>query len=209
MLMIFVTAGIVMKSQIRCKIENYSTEDGLSHDVIRSIVKDQEGFMWFGIWDGISRFDGRNFITYKATAGDQSDLENNRIDIIKEDAFGNIWLRAYDNHIYRFDKKKQTFTSISKILGDNKIEFDLINIATDGIDSNSVMLYKKNPHIVVSSRKATLDHVEVFDMNGRLLAVAKNINSKEVSINVGQTNQVLIFKITSTEGTTISKKIIN
>lgn len=77
------------------------------------------------------------------------------------------------------------------------------------LDSNSVVLYKKDDNIVVNSRKATLDHVEVYDMNGRLLAVAKNINSKEVSINVGKTNQVLVFRITSTEGMTISRKIIN
>lgn len=77
------------------------------------------------------------------------------------------------------------------------------------LDLNSVVLYKKGDDIVVNSRKATLDHVEVFDMNGRLLTIAKNINSKEVSINVGQANQVLIFRITSTEGVTIDKKIIN
>lgn len=80
---------------------------------------------------------------------------------------------------------------------------------TSGLESNSVLLYKKDKDIVVSSKQATLDHVEVFDMNGRLLAVAKNINSKVLSLNVGQANQVLIFRITSTGGVTISKKIIN
>lgn len=81
--------------------------------------------------------------------------------------------------------------------------------STTGLDSNSVVLYKKENNIVVNSRSATLNHVEVYDMNGRLLAISKNINSKKVSINVGQTNQVLIFRITLTGGMRISKKIIN
>ena len=145
----FVVGCNTLFGQIKCKIENYSTEDGLSHNIIRSIIKDQEGFMWFATWDGISRFDGRNFITFKATAGDHSDLENNRIDMIKEDAFGYIWLKAYDSRIYRFDKKRQIFLSISKILRDAKVEFDLIHIAKDGnvwltSIKNGIYLAKQN-----------------------------------------------------------------
>ena len=113
-------------AQIKCKIENYSTEDGLSHDVIRDIIKGKDGFMWFATWDGINRFDGKNFITYKAIAGDNSSLGNNRIDEIKEDASGFIWLKAYDNQIYRFDKKTEKFLSIATLLGTNKIEFRAI-----------------------------------------------------------------------------------
>ncbi|HQK39890.1 MAG TPA: two-component regulator propeller domain-containing protein, partial [Flavobacterium alvei] len=111
--LIFLLALLVLISinevlaQIKCKIENYSTEDGLSHDVIRDIIKGKDGFMWFATWDGINRFDGKNFITYKAIAGDNSSLGNNRIDEIKEDAYGFIWLKAYDNQIYRFDKKTE------------------------------------------------------------------------------------------------------
>lgn len=119
-------------AQIKCKIENYSTEDGLSHDAVAYILKDKEGFMWFATWDGINRFDGKNFITYKATAGDNSSLGNNRISLIKEDASGYIWLKAYDNQIYRFDKSTESFLSVANILGTTKIEFDNIIPASNG-----------------------------------------------------------------------------
>lgn len=121
-----------LKAQIKCKIENYSTEDGLSHDIIRDIIKGKEGFMWFATWDGINRFDGKNFVTYKSTAGDNSSLGNNRIEEIKEDASGYIWLKAYDNQIYRFDKSTESFLSIANILGTNKIEFENIIPDKDG-----------------------------------------------------------------------------
>ena len=121
-----------LTAQIKCKIENYSTEDGLSHDAIAHILKDKEGFMWFATWDGINRFDGKNFITYKATAGDNSSLGNNRIALIKEDASGYIWLRAYDQQVYRFNKSTEEFLSVAKILGTTKIEFDNIIPTNDG-----------------------------------------------------------------------------
>lgn len=129
---LFISSLNELKAQIKCKIENYSTEDGLSHDAIRDIIKGKEGFMWFATWDGINRFDGKNFITYKATAGDNSSLGNNRIDLIKEDSSGYIWLKAYDNQIYRFDKSTESFLSIADILGTNKVEFKEIITASDG-----------------------------------------------------------------------------
>lgn len=130
--LLFIASINELTAQIKCKIENYSTEDGLSHDAIRDIIKDKEGFMWFATWDGINRFDGENFITYKATAGDNSSLSNNRIDLIKEDASGYIWIKVYDNQIYRFDKSTESFLSVANILGTNKIEFDDIIPASNG-----------------------------------------------------------------------------
>ena len=129
---LFITSSNESGAQIKCKIENYSTEDGLSHDAIAYTMKDKEGFMWFATWDGINRFDGKNFITYKATAGDNSSLSNNRIALIKEDASGYIWLKAYDRQIYRFDKCTESFLSIANILGTTKIEFDNVFPTSNG-----------------------------------------------------------------------------
>ncbi|MFA4866553.1 MAG: two-component regulator propeller domain-containing protein [Pedobacter sp.] len=108
-------------AQIKCKIEHYSTEDGLSHDGVMNIMKDRDGFMWFGTWDGINRFDGHNFVTYKTRPGDSSSLKINRVDNIKEDKYGYLWLEVYDNQVYRFDKKNKKFLSISNILEEKKI----------------------------------------------------------------------------------------
>lgn len=132
MVLLFLVSINEITAQIKCKIDNYSTEDGLSHDIIRDIIKGKEGFMWFATWDGINRFDGKNFVTYKSMAGDKSSLGNNRIEEIKEDASGYIWLKAYDNQIYRFDKSTESFLSIANILGTDKIEFKNIIPAKDG-----------------------------------------------------------------------------
>ena len=154
--LLFISSINESKAQIKCKIENYSTEDGLSHDAIRDIIKGKEGFMWFATWDGINRFDGKNFITYKATAGDNSSLGNNRIDLIKEDSSGYIWLKAYDDQIYRFDKRTESFLSVANILGTNQIEFKDIITAGDGnvwLTTNDKGIYliqkKENGHIKI------------------------------------------------------------
>lgn len=99
-------------AQPKYNLKHYSTEDGLSHDRITGIIKDHEGFMWFGTWDGINRFDGHNFIPYKGRPGDSSNLENNKIRILIEDKLGFLWVKTFDNKVYRFDKRTEGFLSI-------------------------------------------------------------------------------------------------
>ncbi|MEO6732940.1 MAG: two-component regulator propeller domain-containing protein [Ferruginibacter sp.] len=120
---------VATQGQIKCKIEHYSTEDGLSHNGVTSIIKSSDGFMWFGTWDGINRFDGHNFVTYKSHPGDSSGLKSNRIDRIVEDYSGFLWLRPYDNEITRFDKKTGKLLSIPDILARaniSNIRFDKV-----------------------------------------------------------------------------------
>lgn len=97
------------------------------------IIKSSDGFMWFGTWDGISRFDGHNFKTYTSRPGDSSKLKSTRIDEIVEDKAGYLWLKAYDKQIYRFDKSTGNFLAIADLLskkGINNIIFDKI-VVTD------------------------------------------------------------------------------
>jgi signal transduction histidine kinase/ligand-binding sensor domain-containing protein/DNA-binding response OmpR family regulator len=121
--------------QPRCKVEYFSTENGLSHQAVTSTIKDREGFMWFGSWDGINRFDGRSFISFKSFPGDSSQLGNDRIDQIVEDQSGHLWIQAYDRHVYRFDKKSEQFLPLNNFIkpdNNQKITFSKIVRAADG-----------------------------------------------------------------------------
>jgi signal transduction histidine kinase/ligand-binding sensor domain-containing protein/DNA-binding response OmpR family regulator len=102
--------------QPKCKVEYYSTEQGLSHQAVTAIIKDKEGFMWFGSWDGINRFDGHSFVSYKSSPGDKSQLGNDRIDRIVEDQSDHLWIQAYDRQVYRFDKKTEQFLPLSTVV---------------------------------------------------------------------------------------------
>ncbi len=108
------------------------------------------------------------------------------------------------NSAYTFATEAGSFNARFEI-----VYFNALSVDNHIFVSNNVVLYKKENNVVINSGMTTLDNVEVYDIRGRLLAVAKSINSNEVSINVGETNQVLIVKITSIDGITITKKTIN
>lgn len=52
---------------------------GLSHHHCTSIIQDKEGMIWVGTWNGLDRFDGYSFVTFKSHSGDGSTLSIDRI----------------------------------------------------------------------------------------------------------------------------------
>ena len=53
----------------RLPLRTYTTDDGLAHARVRRIVRDPRGFLWFCTIDGLSRFDGAEFVTYRTDDG--------------------------------------------------------------------------------------------------------------------------------------------
>lgn len=90
----------------------YTSEDGLAQKTIQGIMQDHKGVMWFATWDGLYKFDGYTFKNYKAHPGDSIGLSNNRLDNIKEDKYGYIWVRSYDHQVYRFNPRTEQFQAI-------------------------------------------------------------------------------------------------
>ncbi len=108
---LFCIAGI-LKANTTYSFQHYSVGDGLSQNTVMAITQDHKGFMWFGTWDGLNKFDGYQFTIYKSYPGDNSQITANRIDFIKEDQLGYIWFQTYDDRFHRFDPRLEKFVSL-------------------------------------------------------------------------------------------------
>jgi two-component system, sensor histidine kinase and response regulator len=100
------------------KLNNISIEDGLSQSSVNCILQDSQGFMWFGTQDGLNRYDGYNFVTYKYTPNDPNCLMDNNVLSISEDKNGFIWIGTWGGGLDRFDPRTQQFKNYH-ILPDN------------------------------------------------------------------------------------------
>jgi signal transduction histidine kinase/ligand-binding sensor domain-containing protein/DNA-binding response OmpR family regulator len=67
-------------------------DQGLSNNFVRCIYQDKNGFMWFGTYDGLNRYDGYEFKIFRNNFKNNRSLINNWINTIGEDAKGNLWI---------------------------------------------------------------------------------------------------------------------
>ncbi|MEI8271832.1 MAG: two-component regulator propeller domain-containing protein, partial [Paludibacter sp.] len=132
---IFLAVIIIVFGRTFTQFSHYSIKEGLSEINVQSILQDKKGQMWFATFDGLNKFNGYTFKTYKTNPGQLSGLENYRIIRIKEDQKGYLWVQTYDDHIYQFDIQTETFLQVpqcQKEFADYKVRFKNMYTLDDG-----------------------------------------------------------------------------
>ena len=74
---LFLLPGLMFAQKQTIKFSNISTEKGLSHSNVTSIVQDKHGFMWFGTKEGLNKYYGYTFTVYKNDPDNLNSLCNN------------------------------------------------------------------------------------------------------------------------------------
>ncbi|MWB94098.1 response regulator [Flavobacterium sp. GA093] len=107
--------------------KHYKVENGMSNNSVLASIQDKDGFLWFGTKDGLNRFDGYHFKTFRSGANPKTSLGINYIQSLHE--FKNyIWVGT-DKGLYSYDKKLEKFTFINEAINNriNDIENDQKN----------------------------------------------------------------------------------
>lgn len=81
---------------------------GLSHETVSAMVQDREGFLWFGTWDGLDRWDGREVKNHSHDPGDPRSLSNSHIAALLVDSNGSLWVATLGG-IQRYDRRSREF----------------------------------------------------------------------------------------------------
>lgn len=97
------------------KFKNYYLTDGICSYQITDMVQDKYGFMWFATREGLMRFDGYTFETYKM--GDfPNTLPHSDVRKIVEDGSGRLWVGTMGGLCY-YNPKTNDFTRVTHLFG--------------------------------------------------------------------------------------------
>jgi signal transduction histidine kinase/AraC-like DNA-binding protein/streptogramin lyase len=94
-------------------MSDVSSANGLSHSHVKTIFKDSRGFLWFGTFDGLNRFDGYNAKRFLYDKTGSSLYQNKVIYKMLEDNKGFLWIAASGTDILRFDPMNESITILS------------------------------------------------------------------------------------------------
>ncbi|MBC8053135.1 MAG: response regulator [Sphingobacteriaceae bacterium] len=114
LLSIFIGTTIAQPKKIH--FTYLTSGEGLSSNNVYAITKDRYGFMWFGTDDGLTRFDGLNFVVYRNAPENPKSLRVNEITTLHEDKTGRLWIGTNGGAISLYDRKTNEFINIP---GDN------------------------------------------------------------------------------------------
>jgi len=89
------------------KIDTYT---GLSNNQVNAILKDQDGFLWFGTMSGLDRYDGYSYRVFRKNYNDSASLVANSIQSLYELPDGNMFVLTmggaciYNSSTEKFDR---------------------------------------------------------------------------------------------------------
>jgi ligand-binding sensor domain-containing protein len=94
--------------------ENTKIEKGLSQNSIQCMLQDRKGYIWFGTWDGLNKYDGYRFIIYDK----ENKLSGQTVNCLLEDEEGYLWIGT-DEGLNRYDRRRNEFRQFRHDLTDS------------------------------------------------------------------------------------------
>ncbi|MEO7936642.1 MAG: two-component regulator propeller domain-containing protein [Dokdonella sp.] len=83
-------------------VDRWTTADGLSHNSIRGMAQSTDGYLWFGSWEGVVRYNGQEFVVFDRASG--TGLLDNGIGALYRDPAGGLWLGDSRGNVGRREK---------------------------------------------------------------------------------------------------------
>ncbi|MBS0028161.1 hybrid sensor histidine kinase/response regulator transcription factor [Chitinophaga sp. 22321] len=163
-------------------------EHGLSNNEVNCIYQARGGYIWVGTFDGLNRYDGYSFKTFRKKIGDANSLVNNHVQDIQEDASGQLWV-ATRGGVSVYNPLLEKFTTLA---------YSPLNQQTERVANNITSLKKdvNDDMLVGTAREGLLvhDHNKQRTYQVPVLEVGVPVTRYHVSaIETDPQKQVWIF----------------
>lgn len=161
--------------------KHYNINNGLSQNTVYSIYQDNLGFMWFGTKDGLNRFDGNSFKTFKFRP--DGILRDNVFRRIGQDEKENLWIGT-DDGVYVYNPRLEEFSRFEQVSEDS--------VSIDGVVSD--LLVDPDGDIWISVEERGVFH---YNFSSGLLAfypLSKTIDGmKMITLCLGNNGDIWAF----------------
>lgn len=110
LLLIGLQLAVCTQAQVHMDI--LSVEDGLSQGFVTNMLQDKRGFLWFGTFDGLNRYDGYTVRRFSSKPFDKWSLHSSYITKLYEDDRELLWVGTHYG-LYVFDPLTERFFNLS------------------------------------------------------------------------------------------------
>lgn len=112
-LFVFFSFMVFAQQAKQYSFRHFTVMNGLASNQVNDVIQDNDGYMWIATINGLQRYDGNSFITFRYHAKQQGSLPDLIINSMYRDGQGRLWLSFDHNHIGIFDTKKFVYNNVS------------------------------------------------------------------------------------------------
>lgn len=122
----------------------FDTYTGLSHNQVNTILKDADGFVWFGTMSGLNRYDGYSCRIFRKNYNDSSSLLDNSVQMLYEFPDGRMYVMTNAGPCI-YDSRREKFNAdYNRILNEMGLPSGLIVNIRKGNNGRYWILYYNN-----------------------------------------------------------------
>lgn len=111
------------------RVLRYAVREGLSAGVVNAITQDKAGYMWIATADGLNRFDGNRFTTFRHDPGNPRSLAGNYVRALHRDTRGTLWASSRSG-LCAFDPATEQFSRYLPFPGRDDSSNDISDITS-------------------------------------------------------------------------------
>ena len=148
------TAGLSQQAK-QYSFRHFSVTTGLASNSVNDVLQDKDGYIWLATTNGLQRYDGNSFLTFKARPGDPWSIPNTDIANLYRDRKDKLWITYDNNNFGVFDTKRFAYHKAD-------IAWDNANIALTQhfveLQTGELLLIKRDRAIFRGMRKLPAGH---------------------------------------------------
>ncbi len=204
-------------SQKSLNFRTIPSNNGLSQSSILAIAQDSLGFLWIGTKDGLSRFDGYEFINYKYDPKSQNSLSNNEISCLELEGGQYLWIGTRSGGINRMELATGKISRFNNLTYDDLVRGIILD-SQDNLwvgTSEGLFLFKKDDNgercypVNVSKNAVYRSETNVPFIPFRLnISIASLFELKQGKLMVGAEEGLFEYDIERNEFKSVSSSTI-
>ncbi len=125
------------------KFKRLSIDEGLSAVTVNTIFQDSQDFIWVGTQDGLNRYDGYHFKSFKNDPFNTKSISSNDVKCIFEDNTGNLYFGSNGGGLSIYNKYTEDFTNYIANSSKNSLTSNIIRDIIL-VNSNEILISTAN-----------------------------------------------------------------
>jgi len=142
-------------------IENITTNQGLPHDYVTSIVSDDLNAKWIGTENGLTKYNGHDF-EYIKPGKNYKKLKNENIEVLFKDDSNIIWIGTKSGGISSLDVRNNTIKNYNHLIDlGTSGNLNITAIAQDGVGNIWIGTVEDGVFVIDYHKDKLIKHIKI------------------------------------------------